>query len=191
MLDPNKPSKWWIIAVNIWKSYVCTAVEETYLESIPPAKNTTELVVKTRPEKRITFSWPRWQIAPHTWSAFPQISSFQNAKLFPCKSALHVGVQSKLEMHSTAGYSYDITNLKRVRLSVKHRRGCPYLKPRRVVQTLKVRCWATGTQNIRVRSICVSLSLLKPERKKLTEGKSISVCDSKDKNFTRSSLTSN
>ena len=27
MLDTNKPLKWWIMAVNIWKSYVCTAVE--------------------------------------------------------------------------------------------------------------------------------------------------------------------
>ena len=25
MLDPNKPSKWWIITINIWKSYMCTA----------------------------------------------------------------------------------------------------------------------------------------------------------------------
>ena len=30
MLDPNKPPK----AVNIWKSYMCTAVEETSVESI-------------------------------------------------------------------------------------------------------------------------------------------------------------
>ena len=30
MLDPNKPPK----AVNIWKSYMCTAVEETNIESI-------------------------------------------------------------------------------------------------------------------------------------------------------------
>ena len=34
MLDTNKPLKWWIMAVNIWKSYVCTAVEETNIESI-------------------------------------------------------------------------------------------------------------------------------------------------------------
>ena len=30
----NKASKWWIMAINIWKSYVCTAVEETNIESI-------------------------------------------------------------------------------------------------------------------------------------------------------------
>ena len=34
MLDPNRPSKGWKMAVNIWKSYVCIAVEETNIESI-------------------------------------------------------------------------------------------------------------------------------------------------------------
>ena len=28
MLDPNKPSKWWIMIVDIWKSYMCTAVKK-------------------------------------------------------------------------------------------------------------------------------------------------------------------
>ena len=39
------------MAVNIWKSYVCTAVEETNLESILAVMNTTELVLEMRPEK--------------------------------------------------------------------------------------------------------------------------------------------
>ena len=34
------------MAVNMWKSYVCTAVEETNIESILAVMNTTELVVK-------------------------------------------------------------------------------------------------------------------------------------------------
>ena len=33
--------------VNIWKSYVCTEVEETDIEAILAVMNTTELVVKT------------------------------------------------------------------------------------------------------------------------------------------------
>ena len=28
MLGPNKPSKWWIMIVDIWKSYMCTAVKK-------------------------------------------------------------------------------------------------------------------------------------------------------------------
>ena len=39
------------MAVNMWKSYVCTAVEETNIESILAVMNTTELVVEMRPEK--------------------------------------------------------------------------------------------------------------------------------------------
>ena len=39
------------MAVNIWKSYVSTAVEETNLESILAVMNTTELVLEIRPEK--------------------------------------------------------------------------------------------------------------------------------------------
>ena len=39
------------MAVNMWKSYVCTAVEETNIESILAVMNTTELVVEVRPEK--------------------------------------------------------------------------------------------------------------------------------------------
>ena len=52
MLDPNKPSKWWIMAVNIWKSYMCTAVKETNIELILAVMNTTELVVEIGPEKK-------------------------------------------------------------------------------------------------------------------------------------------
>ena len=51
MLDPNKPSKWWIMAVNIWKSYMCAAVEETNIGAILTATNTNELVVEIRPGK--------------------------------------------------------------------------------------------------------------------------------------------
>ena len=32
-LGPNKPSKWWIISINIRKSYMCAAVEETNMIS--------------------------------------------------------------------------------------------------------------------------------------------------------------
>ena len=39
------------MAVNMWKSYVCTAVKETNIESILAVMNTTELVVEVRPEK--------------------------------------------------------------------------------------------------------------------------------------------
>ena len=39
------------MAVNIWKSCVCTAVEETNIESIFAVMNTTELEVEIRPEK--------------------------------------------------------------------------------------------------------------------------------------------
>ena len=39
------------MAVNIWKSYVCTAVEETNIELILAVMNTAELVVEIRPEK--------------------------------------------------------------------------------------------------------------------------------------------
>ena len=40
-----------IKAVNIWKSYACTAVEKTNKESIFAVMKTTELVVEIRPEK--------------------------------------------------------------------------------------------------------------------------------------------
>ena len=40
------------MAVNIWKSYVCTAVEETNIELILAVMNTAELVVEIRPEKK-------------------------------------------------------------------------------------------------------------------------------------------
>ena len=33
-----------VLAVNIWKSYMCTAVEETNIEAILAAMNTTELL---------------------------------------------------------------------------------------------------------------------------------------------------
>ena len=39
------------MAENIWKSYVCAAVEETNLESILAVMNTNELVLEIRPEK--------------------------------------------------------------------------------------------------------------------------------------------
>ena len=39
------------MAVNVWKSYVCTVVEETNKETILAVMNNTELVVKIRPEK--------------------------------------------------------------------------------------------------------------------------------------------
>ena len=39
------------MAVNMWKSYVCTAVEETNIESILAVMNITDLVVEMRPEK--------------------------------------------------------------------------------------------------------------------------------------------
>ena len=39
------------MAVNIWKSYICAAAEETNIEAILAAMNTTELVVETRHEK--------------------------------------------------------------------------------------------------------------------------------------------
>ena len=39
------------MAVNMWKSYVCTAFEETNIESILAVMNTTELVVEMRPKK--------------------------------------------------------------------------------------------------------------------------------------------
>ena len=35
-----------ILTVNIWKSYMCTGVEETKIEAILADMNTTELVVK-------------------------------------------------------------------------------------------------------------------------------------------------
>ena len=41
----TKPSKWWIMAVNIWKLYICTAVEKQNIESILAVMNTTGLVV--------------------------------------------------------------------------------------------------------------------------------------------------
>ena len=44
MLDPNKPSKWWIMTLNIWKSYVCTAIEETNM-SDPCLISTTSSAV--------------------------------------------------------------------------------------------------------------------------------------------------
>ena len=41
------------MAVNIWKSYMCTAIVKTNIESIPAVMDTTELVVEIRPEKKI------------------------------------------------------------------------------------------------------------------------------------------
>ena len=40
------------MVVNILKSYLCTAVEETNIESILALMNTTELVVEIRPGKK-------------------------------------------------------------------------------------------------------------------------------------------
>ena len=40
-----------LMAVNISNSYMCTAVEETNIESILAVMNPTELVVEMRPEK--------------------------------------------------------------------------------------------------------------------------------------------
>ena len=45
------------MTVNIWKSYMCTAVEETNIETILAVMNTTELVVKIRAAKN---SGPYW-----------------------------------------------------------------------------------------------------------------------------------
>ena len=42
---------WCIMAVNIRKSYVCTAVEVTNTESILAVMNTTELIIEIRPKK--------------------------------------------------------------------------------------------------------------------------------------------
>ena len=52
MLGPNKPSKWWIVIVDIWKSYMYTAVKKR-IKEILAAMNTTELVVEIRPGKKI------------------------------------------------------------------------------------------------------------------------------------------
>ena len=41
------------MTVNVWISYMCTVVEETNIEVIFAAMNTTELVVKIRPGKLI------------------------------------------------------------------------------------------------------------------------------------------
>ena len=40
------------MAVNIWKSYMRTAVKETNIELILAVMNTTELVVEIGPEKK-------------------------------------------------------------------------------------------------------------------------------------------
>ena len=40
------------MAVNIRKSYMCTAVKETNIKAILAVMNTTELVVEIRPEKK-------------------------------------------------------------------------------------------------------------------------------------------
>ena len=49
----EKYSRWlgWIMAVNLRKSKVCTAVEETEIKSILAAMNTTEIVVEIKSEK--------------------------------------------------------------------------------------------------------------------------------------------
>ena len=54
---------WCIMAVNIRKSYVCTAVEVTNTESILAVMNTTELIIEIRPKKKFRAvrdlnSWP-------------------------------------------------------------------------------------------------------------------------------------
>ena len=41
---------WLYMTINIWKSCMCTAIEETNIEAILAVMNTTELVVKIRPE---------------------------------------------------------------------------------------------------------------------------------------------
>ena len=51
VLEKNVGNFHVIIAVITWKSYVCTAVEETNIESIIAVMSTTELVVEIRPEK--------------------------------------------------------------------------------------------------------------------------------------------
>ena len=38
------------MTINIWKPYMCTAVEETNIEAILAVINTTDLVVEIRPE---------------------------------------------------------------------------------------------------------------------------------------------
>ena len=43
--------KYCVMTVNIWKSYLCTAIEETNVEAILAVMNTTESVVEIRPEK--------------------------------------------------------------------------------------------------------------------------------------------
>ena len=42
-----------IVTVNIWKSCMCTVVEETNIEVVLAVVNTTELVAKIRPWKKI------------------------------------------------------------------------------------------------------------------------------------------
>ena len=60
--------------VNIWKSYMCTAVEETKIESILAVMNTTELVVEIEPEKN-SGSYGIWtQDLCDTGAAFYQLS---------------------------------------------------------------------------------------------------------------------
>ena len=59
MLDPNKPSKWWITTVNIWKSYVCTAVEETNIMTLAQLQ-----IARTSPTHHGCHSSKRKQHAP-------------------------------------------------------------------------------------------------------------------------------
>ena len=40
----DRPSMWWAMTVNIWKLYMCSAVDETNVEIVPALMNTTELL---------------------------------------------------------------------------------------------------------------------------------------------------
>ena len=62
---------WCIMAVNIRKSYVCTAVEVTNTESILAVMNTTELIIEIRPKKN-SGPFGIWTLDLYDTSAFLQ-----------------------------------------------------------------------------------------------------------------------
>ena len=55
----DRPSMWWAMTVNIWKLYMCSAVDETNVEIIPALMNTTELLNYWEQIQRVAW-WRAW-----------------------------------------------------------------------------------------------------------------------------------
>ena len=109
---PSYDQQYRTMAINIWKSYMCTLVEETNIEAILAAMNTTELMVEI--QAWIFFSSVHscedcfyihvFNISAHIWFSYiySHYSPLQRVIWIQHNDQLPVGLLAQLVEHCTS-----------------------------------------------------------------------------------------